>query len=145
MRGRHLGGNQRPAVPEPAQINPPLITMPPIPSGNLWRPAVAARNWKHIVIHHTASEGGSVAVIHAEHLSRKDKNGNHWKGIGYHFLIGNGTGMSDGEIEPTLSGFLKNACKNSRFSFIANLYCAVALTAPDSFCNSVFTSLTASL
>ncbi len=94
-------GSQRPAVPQPAQINPPLITMPSIPSGNLWKPTVAARDWKHIVIHHTASEGGSVATIHAEHLNRKDKNGNHWKGIGYHFLIGNGTGMNDGEIEPT--------------------------------------------
>lgn len=39
--------------------------------------------------------------IHAAHLQRKDKNGKTWQGIGYHFLIGNGNGMSDGEIEPT--------------------------------------------
>ena len=94
-------GSQRPTVPEPAAIRPPTITLPQIPSGNPWKPTVSARDWKHIVIHHTASESGNVATIHAEHLNRKDKNGNHWKGIGYHFLIGNGTGMSDGEIEPT--------------------------------------------
>lgn len=75
--------------------------MPQIPFGNPWKPTAALRDWKHIVIHHTASEGGSVETINAEHLNRKDKNGNKWLGIGYHFLIGNGTGMSDGEIEPT--------------------------------------------
>ena len=94
-------GNQRPAVPEPAEIKPlPTTSLPPV-FGNPWKPSAAARDWKHIVIHHTASSGGSVATIHAEHSNRKDKNGNKWLGIGYHFLIGNGTGMGDGEIEPT--------------------------------------------
>lgn len=92
---------QRFTIPEPAEISPPLLVIPDVPFGNPWKPSVAARDWKHIVIHHTASEAGSVATIHAEHLNRKDKNGNYWKGIGYHFLIGNGTGMGDGEIEPT--------------------------------------------
>lgn len=94
-------GGQRPVVPEPLEIKPPAITMPQIPYGNPWKTKVAARDWKHIVIHHTASEAGSVETIHAEHITRKDKNGNPWKGIGYHFLIGNGTGMTDGEIEAT--------------------------------------------
>lgn len=53
------------------------------------------------MIHHTASETGSVESIHEEHLKRKDKSGNHWMGIGYHFVIGNGKGMTDGEAEPT--------------------------------------------
>jgi len=34
-------------------------------------------------------------------LKNKDKNGKPWLGIGYHFVIGNGQGMTDGEIEPT--------------------------------------------
>lgn len=93
--------SQRPVVPEPAEIFPPIVAMPQIPFGNPWKPKVAARDWKHIVIHHTASEKGSVETIHAYHLTKKDKNGNPWKGIGYHFLIGNGSGMNDGEIEPT--------------------------------------------
>ncbi len=94
-------GSQRPAVPEPHEIMPLPSTSLPSIFGNPWKPSVAARDWKHIVIHHTASSGGSVETIHAEHVNRKDKNGNKWKGIGYHFLIGNGTGMSDGKIEPT--------------------------------------------
>jgi hypothetical protein len=46
-------------------------------------------------LHHTATDSGSVKSIDAEH--RK----NHWLGIGYHFVIGNGKGMGDGEIAPT--------------------------------------------
>ena len=66
-----------------------------------WKPAVPPREWTWIVIHHTASSHGSVETINAAHLQRLDRNGNPWKGIGYHFVIGNGNGMNDGEIEPT--------------------------------------------
>jgi N-acetylmuramoyl-L-alanine amidase len=52
-------------------------------------------------LHHTASSQGSVESIHAAHLQRRDRNGNPWRGIGYHFVVGNGNGMGDGEIEPT--------------------------------------------
>lgn len=62
---------------------------------------MAARDWKHIVIHHTATNSGSVESINAAHLKNKDKSGNAWLGIGYHFVIGNGDGMPDGAIEPT--------------------------------------------
>jgi N-acetyl-anhydromuramyl-L-alanine amidase AmpD len=68
---------------------------------NPWKPTVAAREWQHIVIHHTATGSGSVDSIHAAHLKNKDKNGNPWLGIGYHFVIGNGDGMTDGAIEST--------------------------------------------
>jgi N-acetyl-anhydromuramyl-L-alanine amidase AmpD len=53
------------------------------------------------VIHHTATSRGSVESIHEAHLQRKDKVGNAWLGIGYHFVIGNGNGMVDGAIEST--------------------------------------------
>jgi hypothetical protein len=53
------------------------------------------------VIHHTATSRGSVESIHETHIQRRDKDGNPWLGIGYHFVIGNGNGMSDGEIEET--------------------------------------------
>ncbi|MEZ6045526.1 MAG: hypothetical protein R3C11_08100 [Planctomycetaceae bacterium] len=71
-------------------------------TGNPWKPNVAERDWKWIVIHHTATDKGSVESIHETHLKRRDKNGNPWlSGIGYHFVIGNGQGMEDGDIEPT--------------------------------------------
>jgi hypothetical protein len=66
-----------------------------------WRPSVPARQWTWIVMHHTASSHGSVESINEAHLQRRDRNGNSWKGIGYHFVIGNGNGMDDGAIEPT--------------------------------------------
>ena len=85
----------------PAPLLPSYRPQPPLASGNPWKPGVPEREWNHIVIHHTASSGGSVESIHEAHLKRKDKNGDSWLGIGYHFVIGNGSGMSDGAIEPT--------------------------------------------
>lgn len=80
----------RPASPPPSlQISPPAITENP------WTPKADAREWRHIVIHHTATGSGSVERIHESHLKKG------WLGIGYHFLIGNGNGMTDGSIEPT--------------------------------------------
>jgi hypothetical protein len=59
------------------------------------------RDWKYIVLHHSATKAGSVESIHAQHAKRRDAQGNPWRGIGYHFVIGNGQGMPDGGIEPT--------------------------------------------
>ena len=113
------GCNQPTVVPPTTSISPPVRTVPvnpqpiepfsppssqpidPITSVNPWKPDVELREWNYIVLHHTASDTGSVESIHEEHLKRKDKKGNHWLGIGYHFVIGNGSGMADGEIEQT--------------------------------------------
>jgi hypothetical protein len=64
-------------------------------------PPVAARAWSAIVLHHSATSGGSVASIDAVHRRQKDAAGNPWLGIGYHFVVGNGQPMGDGEIQPT--------------------------------------------
>ena len=93
-------------VPDVARINSatpysPTTPTPGFPSANPWKPTVAARDWKYIVLHHTASSNGNVESIHETHLQRKDSDGNPWLGIGYHFVIGNGQGMGDGAIEPT--------------------------------------------
>lgn len=47
------------------------------------------------MLHHTASDRGSVESIDEAHRGRG------WKGVGYHFVIGNGKGMGDGVVEPT--------------------------------------------
>jgi N-acetyl-anhydromuramyl-L-alanine amidase AmpD len=65
------------------------------------QPAVTSRAWKSIVLHHSATDGGDVETIDAEHRKRKDAAGNAWLGIGYHFVIGNGHGLADGIVEPT--------------------------------------------
>ena len=66
-----------------------------------WRPETSPRKWEFIVLHHTATEVGSMAGIDAVHRQRHDSEGKPWRGIGYHFLIGNGHGMPDGQIEPS--------------------------------------------
>ena len=66
-----------------------------------WKPKEAEHRWIYLVLHHSATTSGSVESIHREHQQRKDRYGNNWLGIGYHFVIGNGSGMPDGEIMPT--------------------------------------------
>jgi hypothetical protein len=78
-----------------------LTTAIPSPGGNPWKPTATPRVWQYVVVHHTATNSGSVETIHESHIKNKDKNGNPWLGIGYHFVIGNGQGMADGAIEPT--------------------------------------------
>ncbi|MAT16147.1 MAG: N-acetylmuramoyl-L-alanine amidase [Planctomyces sp.] len=92
------------AVPQGYPAANPALTPPAYEvsqSDNPWKPEVADREWKWIVVHHTATDRGSVESIHESHLKRRDANGNSWLGIGYHFVIGNGQGMEDGDIEPT--------------------------------------------
>jgi len=73
----------------------------PNPKGFGWKPLTAERNWIYVVLHHTGTESGNVESIDASHRQRKDSLGNPWLGIGYHFLIGNGSGMDDGAVEAT--------------------------------------------
>jgi len=66
-----------------------------------WPVTVAERDWRYLVIHHSATSGGSVEAIHREHRQRQDASGRPWLGIAYHFVIGNGSGMGDGETQST--------------------------------------------
>lgn len=49
--------------------------------------------WQYIVIHHSATDSGNALEFDKYH---KQKG---WDGLGYHFVIGNGKGSGDGEIE----------------------------------------------
>jgi hypothetical protein len=91
----YLGNLKQPVPPAGAISNLPRA------GSNPWRPTATPREWKYVVIHHTATSSGDVDSINLSHLKNKDKNGNPWLGIGYHFVIGNGNGMTDGAIEPT--------------------------------------------
>lgn len=66
-----------------------------------WQPDATERRWIYLVLHHTGTDSGDVETIDASHRSRRDSLGNPWLGIGYHFLIGNGSGMEDGAVEAT--------------------------------------------
>ncbi len=54
----------------------------------------ASKRWKYIVIHHSATERGNFEIFDKEHRKRGFQHG-----LGYHFLINNGTyGTRMGEI-----------------------------------------------
>lgn len=54
---------------------------------------VKTSKWRHIILHHTATKNGTVAGFDKVHRRRGMENG-----LAYHFLIGNGQGMKDGEL-----------------------------------------------
>ena len=64
----------------------PLRTLPYLPDSS---------KWEYIVIHHSATEVGNAELFDKGHRRR-----GFWNGLGYHFVIDNGTaGTRPGEIE----------------------------------------------
>lgn len=55
----------------------------------------ATREWRSIVVHHSAGPSGNAAEFDKFHREE-----NHWEnGLGYHFVIGNGNGSPMGCVE----------------------------------------------
>lgn len=69
-----------------------------IPNAKAYKNVIALypnTRWQFIIIHHTATDTGKAFVIHQSHQDR-----GFWNGMGYHFLIDNGSlGKGDGQIE----------------------------------------------
>ncbi len=60
-----------------------------------WEPRVPVRpGWTHVIVHHSASATGSAS--HFDRIHREKG----WEGLGYHFVIGNGSMTEDGRVEP---------------------------------------------
>ncbi len=87
-----------------ARVIPPRIIKPPqgwgsayknIP-GNWLPPSQLEKKWIAVVVHHSATENGNAAIFDKLH-----KEQNHWEGVGYDFVIGNGTDSGDGQVEVT--------------------------------------------
>jgi len=67
---------------------------PGSPAAEAWEPRAALRStWTHIIIHHSATPTGS-----ASHFDRVHREKG-WDGLGYHFVIGNGSMTENGRIE----------------------------------------------
>ncbi|MDR4505009.1 MAG: peptidoglycan recognition protein family protein [Candidatus Scalindua sp.] len=62
---------------------------------SLCRVEVEENSWRQIVIHHSATNGGDAHAFDTYHREKRK-----WaNGLAYHFVIGNGSGSKDGEIE----------------------------------------------
>ncbi len=86
-------------IPKTSTPDVPKVTVPPTyskyPPG--WIPPRGReRRWKAIIIHHSAQSTGNMAMIDKYH---REVNG--WDGVGYDFVIGNGSGSRDGQVEVT--------------------------------------------
>jgi hypothetical protein len=63
-------------------------------ANELMYPNKVDRPWRYIVLHHSAAASGNYDQIDGEHRKVLGIDG-----CGYHFVIGNGSGSSDGQIE----------------------------------------------
>jgi len=81
LKTQTLGKGQRLLIPNAAPIVPVI-------------PLYPSKKWKYIVIHHSATDEGNSLYFDKYH------QGKGWGGIGYHFVIDNGTKeKQDGQIE----------------------------------------------
>ncbi len=78
-------------APAPKKATPQLAGIPRdwIPSSG----AVNPEGWHYIVIHHSATPSGGAKAFDRMHREKG------WDELGYHFVVGNGTDTSDGQIE----------------------------------------------
>ena len=81
----------KPVVSVP-RVSPQLSGIPK----NWWPSPYLEKGWSSIVIHHSATDNGNAAIFDKMH--REDR---HWEGIGYDFVIGNGTNSGNGRVEVT--------------------------------------------
>ena len=82
-----------PAAPAPAA--PAARDPVGVPAEAAWRVPLK-RQWRGILVHHSATESGNMAEFDKYH-----REVNHWRMVGYDFIICNGNGGPDGLIETT--------------------------------------------
>lgn len=73
----------RPKYPLPPELKRQLDAIP-----------VRAGRWRFIVVHHSATREGSARSMEIYHRQKRHME----NGLAYHFVIGNGRGMGDGQI-----------------------------------------------
>jgi len=59
-------------------------------------PSRLEKKWEAIIVHHSATRTGNAAIF-----DKKHREENHWEGVGYDFVIGNGSNSGDGQVEVT--------------------------------------------
>ena len=94
-RSHHVTVGQRLRIPGSAATPAPAASaLPGSIASAINNAPVKAGRWKYIVIHHSGVDEGTVKGMDRYHREvRRMENG-----LAYHFVIGNGNGMGDGEI-----------------------------------------------
>lgn len=96
-RNSKLYVGQRLIIPDKASPPPPAVARTGLPGSvqqSIDGARVAPKRWKYIVIHHSGVDEGTLKGMDRYH--REERHMEH--GLAYHFVIGNGDGMGDGEI-----------------------------------------------
>jgi len=84
---------QRLRIPEP--LTSLAAAFDPALRKTMTGTAVRSGRWKYIVIHHSGTSMGTMKGMDRYHREERHME----NGLAYHFVIGNGNGMKDGEIE----------------------------------------------
>ena len=91
------GSDNLPPIPKTSYTWVPPEVQPPSDIPRSWLPPASAtqRPWQAIIVHHSATETGNMALFDKEHKALG------WDGVGYDFVIGNGSDSGDGQVEVT--------------------------------------------
>jgi murein DD-endopeptidase MepM/ murein hydrolase activator NlpD len=93
-----IPGRQTARTPVPKPGRSPAATPPPRLPRSIQRAidhaAVRPGRWQYIVIHHSGVDTGTMKAMDQYHREVRHME----NGLAYHFVIGNGSGMGDGEI-----------------------------------------------
>lgn len=82
------------AVPSREEFRERLRMYKPVEARPEWAVDARMGRWRSIVIHHSATDSGN-----PESFDKYHREVRRWEnGLGYHFVIGNGKGMGNGEI-----------------------------------------------
>lgn len=86
---------QRLVLPDKvSSATPPSLKLDPTVQRVLTAAKVRKARWRHIVIHHSGSDAGTVVGMDRYHREERHME----NGLAYHFVIGNGQGMADGAV-----------------------------------------------
>jgi hypothetical protein len=94
-RSHHVTIGQRLRIPGNAKTPVPATSsLPPAMADAINKAPVRAARWQYIVIHHSGVDEGTMKGMDRYHREVRGME----NGLAYHFVIGNGNGMGDGEI-----------------------------------------------
>ncbi len=99
--------------PPPGVPAKPYDPLPSATLGALRATKVKSGVWRHVVVHHSGTRVGSAAGMDRYHREERGME----NGLAYHFVIGNGNGMGDGEI--ALGSRWRNQIQGGHLSSLA--------------------------